>query len=93
MSRFFDDLMNQMISYGGMVATRAEVYADAFSVGIHNAEVEGYGKREARQVAHRWADVYAFGPQAKIMPSLEVTQRIAAGLRFDPETGNPKRTP
>ena len=91
MNHFFRDLMAEMISYGGMVATRGEVYSHAVKVGIHNAAREGYKPREAKAVAHKWAEVYAFGPQASRMSAEEIELRIRHGLRFDPQTGEPVR--
>lgn len=91
MKTFFQELMDEMICYGGMVATRGEVYADAFRVLTHNAAREGYKPREAKAVAHKWADVYAFGPQANRMSAEEIDLRIHHGLRFDPATGEPVR--
>ena len=43
----FDQLMGEWICYGGMVATRGEVYQHALAVGLHNARLEGYSNTEA----------------------------------------------
>jgi hypothetical protein len=91
MPNTFQALADEFICYGCMVATRGEVYSHAFDVGVHNAILAGYENQKAKQVAHKWADSYAFGPQAKELTPEEASLRITAGLRFNPRTGEPAK--
>lgn len=47
-TRFIDELMNETIVYGGLRATRQEVFDDVIALG-HTAKI---------------ADMFAFGPRA-----------------------------
>jgi hypothetical protein len=69
--------MAEMIRYGGMAATREEVYADAL-------RVCGTRTDNPRQAA-RAADMFAFGPRTVVL----TPQEAAALPRFDPRTGEP----
>ena len=76
-TRFINELMAEMIKYGGMAATREEVYADAL-------KVCGTRTNDPCQAA-RAADLFAFGPRTVVLTQEE----IAALPRFDPQTGEP----
>ena len=76
-TRFIDQLMAEMINYGGMAATREEVYADALKVCRTRTD-------NPRQAA-RAADMFAFGPRTVVL----TPEQVAAMPRFAPRTGEP----
>ena len=74
---FIKQFMAETIYYGGMAATRKEVYADALKVCRTLTD-------NLRQAA-RAADMFAFGPRTVVL----TPQEVAALPRFDPRTGEP----
>ena len=72
-----NEMMSQMICYGGMAATRAEVYKDALKICRTRTDTEGQ--------ARRGADQFAFGDAAVTLTS----DQAAALPRFNPKTGMP----
>lgn len=62
--RFLDELMAEVILYGGLPARRGDVYRDAF----------------ARTGDWRIADRYAFGPRATIVDLVPLTREQLAAL-------------
>ena len=87
--KFINELMSEFILYGGMVATRAEVYEHAKEVTFNNARLVGLSKRESKAYSEKYADIYAFGHQAKPISEEEKSALINAGMRFNPATGEP----
>ena len=76
-TKFMSALMSEFISYGGMAATREEVYKDALDVALSNGRT--------RNEAERSADLFAFGPNAIAL----TPEQVATRLRFDPVTREP----
>jgi hypothetical protein len=76
-TKFLDELMSEMIQYGGMAATRAEAYQWSFDCAI--------SKGADRSTADRCAQQSAFGLRTVTLTS----QEVSALPRFDPKTGNP----
>jgi len=84
MKSFMQKLMSEMISYGGMAATREEVYADALEVCTKQAATQTDCETAAK-AGRKAAEQFAFGRRAK-----ELTPEEAARLpRFDPQTRCP----
>jgi hypothetical protein len=79
--KFVDELMAEMIQYGGMAATRGEAYRWGFDCAIS----QGASKASA----DRCGQQSAFGLKA-----VTLTPEQAAALpRFDPKTGDPVGEP
>ena len=76
-TNFVDRFMAETIYYGGMAATRKEVYVHALTVCRTRTE-------NPRQAA-RAADMFAFGPRTVVL----TPEEAAALPRFDPQTGEP----
>ena len=71
MSKFMDEMMAEMICYGGQAATRAEAYEHALSC---------MADAPTKMDADRAAQMFAFGPRA-----ITLTPEQAARLpRFKP---------
>ena len=79
-TKFMDELMNEVVCYGGMAATRHEVYRHALAACLSDPDCP------SESAARKAADRFAFGPQAVTLSA----EQAAALPQFDPETGEPK---
>lgn len=81
MSSFMRDLMDEFINYGGMAATRAEVFHDVQEICTHNAVVKfGMMSNDARKAGEKAADWFAF-----FSPPL-TQDEVLIRLRFVPRS-------
>jgi hypothetical protein len=65
-------LMAERINYGGIAATREQVYDHALEVCRANLE----GEPDADKRARAGADMFAFGPRTKPLSDAEAAQLI-----------------
>lgn len=72
-TKFMDDLMNEVINYGGVAAKRCDVYQHALDACLSRL---GPKEPDRDKRAKAVADLFAFGPRAEALTPEEASKLI-----------------